>query len=170
MSGFLKVVGTKIVDEDGQEVTLRGAGLGGWMTMENFIAADVLGERKSEFFFERFLVYFFTECDAAFFKSLSLNCIRVATYRHYFEDNLNPRVLKPDCFKYLDRVVMVYAKYGIYTIIDMHTAPGGQNGGWHSDHDSSRLQGREVDNLMNEPADPRHSGLVLFYDRVYTAI
>lgn len=82
----------------------------------------------------QFLVYFFTECDAAFFKSLSLNCIRVATYRHYFEDNLNPRVLKPDCFKYLDRVVMVYAKYGIYTIIDMHTAPGGQNGGWHSDH------------------------------------
>ncbi|KAI0919703.1 Endo-1,4-beta-xylanase 5 [Taiwanofungus camphoratus] len=38
MSGFLKVVGTKIVDEDGQEVALRGAGLGGWMTMENFIA------------------------------------------------------------------------------------------------------------------------------------
>jgi hypothetical protein len=30
--GFLKVAGTKIVDEDGEEIILRGAGLGGWMT------------------------------------------------------------------------------------------------------------------------------------------
>ena len=28
---YLKVSGTKIVDVDGHEVTLRGAGLGGWM-------------------------------------------------------------------------------------------------------------------------------------------
>ena len=28
---FLKVSGTKIVDKDGNEVILRGAGLGGWM-------------------------------------------------------------------------------------------------------------------------------------------
>ena len=28
---YLKVSGTKIVDKDGKEVILRGAGLGGWM-------------------------------------------------------------------------------------------------------------------------------------------
>lgn len=28
---FLKISGTKIVDKDGKEVILRGAGLGGWM-------------------------------------------------------------------------------------------------------------------------------------------
>lgn len=28
---LLKVNGTKLVDEDGKEVILRGAGLGGWM-------------------------------------------------------------------------------------------------------------------------------------------
>lgn len=27
----LKIVGTKILDEHGNEVVLRGAGLGGWM-------------------------------------------------------------------------------------------------------------------------------------------
>lgn len=32
MASFLKVEGTKIVDVDGKEVILRGAGLGGWMT------------------------------------------------------------------------------------------------------------------------------------------
>ncbi|EEB87040.1 hypothetical protein MPER_15795, partial [Moniliophthora perniciosa FA553] len=35
---LLKVSGTKIVDENGKEVILRGAGLGGWMNMENFIS------------------------------------------------------------------------------------------------------------------------------------
>lgn len=28
---YLKVSGTKIVDADGKEIILRGAGLGGWM-------------------------------------------------------------------------------------------------------------------------------------------
>lgn len=31
MASYLKVSGTKIVDGDGNEVILRGAGLGGWM-------------------------------------------------------------------------------------------------------------------------------------------
>jgi len=31
MSSYLKVFGTKIVDGNGKEVVLRGAGLGGWM-------------------------------------------------------------------------------------------------------------------------------------------
>jgi aryl-phospho-beta-D-glucosidase BglC (GH1 family) len=46
---------------------------------------------------------------------------------------MNPRVLKPEGFKHLDRVIDLCAKHGIYTIIDMHTAPSGQNPGWHSD-------------------------------------
>ncbi|EMD35775.1 glycoside hydrolase family 5 protein [Gelatoporia subvermispora B] len=209
MSSFLKVDGTKIVDGDGNEVILRGAGLGGWMTMENFITgypgcefqirealAEVLGKEKSEFFFDKFLEHFFAEPDAAFFKSLSLNCIRIAIGYRHFEDDMNPRVLKPSCFKHLDRVVAACAKHGIYTILDMHTAPGGQNGGWHSDHGThiasfwmhkdfqDRLVWlwREVAdhykdekwiagyNPMNEPADPEHSGLVSYYDRVHAAI
>ena len=32
MVGYLKVAGTRIVDEEGKDVILRGAGLGGWMT------------------------------------------------------------------------------------------------------------------------------------------
>lgn len=46
---------------------------------------------------------------------------------------MNPRVLKPEGFKHLDRVIELCAKHGIYTILDLHTAPGGQNTDWHSD-------------------------------------
>ncbi|KAI0739456.1 glycoside hydrolase [Daedaleopsis nitida] len=209
MAGFLKVDKTRIVDEAGEEVILRGAGLGGWMTMENFISgypgceyqirealAEVIGQEKSQRFFNKFLEHFFAEPDAEFFKSLGLNCIRIAiSYRH-FEDDLNPRVLKPEGFAHLDRVVSACAKHGVYTILDMHTAPGGQNGGWHSDAGThianfwihKDFQDRLVwlwteiakhykdekwiagYNPMNEPADPEHSGLVRFYDRVHAAI
>ncbi|KAH9475452.1 Endo-1,4-beta-xylanase 5 [Psilocybe cubensis] len=144
---FLKVSGTKLVDEQGNEVILRGAGLGGWMNMENFITgfpgceyqirealAETIGAEKSEFFFDKFLEYFFEDADAAFFKSLGLNCIRLPfNYRH-FEDDMNPRVLKESGFKHLDRVIDICARHGIYTILDLHTAPGGQNTDWHADH------------------------------------
>lgn len=40
---------------------------------------------------------------------------------------MNPRVLKPEGFKWLDRVVDICAKEGIYTIIDLHAVAGGQN-------------------------------------------
>ncbi|KAJ3807473.1 glycoside hydrolase [Lentinula aff. lateritia] len=144
---LLKVSGTKIVDEKGEEVILRGAGLGGWMNMENFISgypgceyqiraalAETIGAEKSEFFFDKFLEYFFQESDAKFFSSLGLNCIRLPFNYHHFEDDMNPRVLKESGFKHLDRVIDLCSQYNIYTILDLHTAPGGQNTDWHSDH------------------------------------
>lgn len=66
--------------------------------MENFISgfpgceyqirealADTIGEEKSALFFDRFLEHFFGDEDAAFFKSLGLNAIRIAFNYHHFE-------------------------------------------------------------------------------------
>ncbi|KZV64525.1 glycoside hydrolase family 5 protein [Peniophora sp. CONT] len=209
MSSYLKISGTKIVDGEDKEIILRGAGLGGWMNMENFISgypgcefqiretlADTIGTEKSELFFDKFLEYFFQEEDAKYFKSLGLNCIRIAfNYRH-FEDDMNPRILKASGFKHLDRVIDLCAKHGIYTILDLHTAPGGQNTDWHADAGThianfwlhKDFQDRAVwlweelakhykDNTwiagynpLNEPTDARHTRLVSFYDRLHKAI
>jgi len=94
----------------------------------------VLGKDKSDFFFDKWLEYHFGEDDVKFFASLKLNCIRIPfNYRH-FEDDMNPRVLKESGFKHLDRVIDLCARYGIYTILDMHIALGGQNVDRHSDN------------------------------------
>ena len=53
-----------------------------------------------------------------------------------YADDMNPGVLKESGFKHLDRVINLCAKHGIYTILDLHTAPGGQNTDWHADHGS----------------------------------
>lgn len=119
-NGILKVAGDKVIDGQGNSIILRGAGLGGWMNMENFITGypghesqhraamlQVLGKEKYDFFFDKFLEYFFTEPDAKFFASLGLNCIRVPfNYRH-FEDDMNPRVLEESGFKHLGEFYFV---------------------------------------------------------------
>jgi hypothetical protein len=169
---------------------------------------QVLGKEKQEFFFDKFLEYFFMEDDAKFFASLGLNCIRLPfNYRH-FEDDMNPRVLKESGFKHLDRVIdlvpfpfhtnvcpLIFiqcAKHNIYTILDMHALPGGQNPDWHSDSgskyaafwDHKDFQDRAIwlweeiakhyksnpwvagYNPLNEPCDELHHRLPAFYDRI----
>jgi len=67
----------------------------------------VLGREKSEFFFDKFLEYFSTERNNAFFTSKGLNCLRLPFNYRRFEDDMEPRVLKGGGkgFKHLDRVV-----------------------------------------------------------------
>lgn len=102
--------------------------------MENFITGfpghehevrlallEVLGQEKYDYFFEKFLDYFFTSADAKFFKSIGLNCLRIPINHRHFMDDLEPDVIKPEGFRLVDRIVDICAAEGIYTIIDMHT-------------------------------------------------
>ncbi|KAK6410360.1 Endo-1,4-beta-xylanase 5 [Oleoguttula sp. CCFEE 5521] len=144
--GYLKVQGVDVVDPNGKKVILKGAATGGHLNMENFITGypghehemrlallEVLGQEKYDFFFDKFLDYFFTEADAKLFASLGLNAIRIPINHRHFMDDEKPFEIKQDGFKLVDRVVELCAAEGIYTILDMHTFPGGQNQGWHSD-------------------------------------
>ncbi|KZV89608.1 glycoside hydrolase family 5 protein [Exidia glandulosa HHB12029] len=207
---MLRVSGTKIVDKDGEEVMLRGAGVGGWMHMENFITGfpghecqirealdEAIGKEDAAFFFDKFLEYFITEADVKFYKSLGLNCLRIAFHYAHFEDDMNPRVLKESGFKPLDRVIDLCAKHEIYVVLDMHAVPGGQSPGWHADNAAPQLaefwrhadfQNRAIwlweqiaarykDNAwiagynpLNEPAVKDASKLVAWYDKVHDAI
>lgn len=48
-------------------------------------------------------------------------------------NDLNPDVIDKNGFRLIDRIVDACAAESIYTILDLHTLPGGQNQGWHSD-------------------------------------
>ncbi|KAH7094202.1 glycoside hydrolase [Auriculariales sp. MPI-PUGE-AT-0066] len=178
--------------------------------MENFITGfpghecqirealdEVLGKDDAAFFFDKFLEYFFTESDALFYKSLGLNCLRIAFNYAHFEDDMNPRVLKPEGLRRLDRIVDICARHEIYTVLDLHAVPGSQSMGWHADNASPQtndfwrhrdFQDRAVwlwtelarhykgnpwiagYNPLNEPAVKDTTKLVAWYDRVYDAI
>ncbi|CUM50058.1 uncharacterized protein AC631_00901 [Debaryomyces fabryi] len=204
--GFLKVKGTKIVDENEELVVLKGAATGGHLNMENFITGypghetehkkvieDTIGKEKCDFFFDKFYEYFWTEDDAKFFKQLGLNCLRIPfNYRHFLDDEGDLFDVKSIGFKRLDAIIDTCSKHGIYTILDLHSTPGGQNQDWHSDsgiHKSlfwefkifqdaivnlwikiaTYYQHHEYVagyNFLNEPAVSDHSKLVKYYERL----
>lgn len=144
---LLRVSGTRLETHDGTPVRLRGAGLGGWMLMENFITGfagneaamrsavrEVLGERRYQLFFDRLLTVFFDEADAALLASKGVNCLRLPVNYRHFEDDARPFEIREEGFAQLDRVVELCGRHGIYTVIDLHALPGAQNHQWHSDN------------------------------------
>lgn len=196
---WLSTSGPSIITEDGQAIALRGVGLGGWLNMENFITGypytesshraamlRALGQRRYDLFFDAFLTSFFGPADAAFIASVGLNCVRLP---------VNYRRL-PEGLPYLDRAIDACAAAGLYTVIDLHAAPGYQNHHWHSDNPFhqplffsdpiypertvalwSDIAARYADrpevagyNLLNEPADASDVALADFYRRATAAI
>ncbi len=206
---FLKVDQNHIRNQAGEQVTLHGVGLGGWMNMENFITGfpanenafrnvvyRALGQEKADFFFDRYLEYFFTAEDARFIHSLGLNLVRLPFNYQHFEDDMHPTIIRASGLKQLDRVIQICAEQEIYTILDLHAAAGYQNQDWHSNNPSlhaffwqhKHFQDRAVwlweiiaerykDNPwvagydpLNEPSDPSGEQLDSFYRRVVAAI
>lgn len=206
---WIRVEGDRLVDESGAPVLLRGVGLGGWMTMENFITGypatesqmrratrRVLGPEAYEAFFETFLTEFFGPADAAHLASLGMNAVRIPFSYGHLEDDAAPFRIKEEGFRHLDRVVRTLADHGLWSILDLHAAPGWQNQHWHSDNPSGwasfwqhpHFQDRVVHlweavadrykdepavagfNPLNEPSD--HTGEVIgpFYERLEAAI
>jgi endoglucanase len=206
---WLRTAGSGVVTADGEPVLLRGVGVGGWLNMENFITGfpatefshrqalrRVLGERRSGLLLGSLLDSFFGPQDAAFIASLGLNCLRIpVNYRHW-EDDSWPGEINPEGFARLDRAVDACAAAGLYTVIDLHAAPGAQNHHWHSDNPFHRplfwqhrsfqdrairlwetIAGRYADrpevagyNVLNEPADESATALAEFYRRAAKAI
>ncbi len=144
---MLQVRNDQIVDEIGRAIRLRGACIGGWMNMENFIdgypgaehtlratMADVLGPSRAHFLFERWHDYFLAEEDIAFIKACGANVVRPALNYRHFEDDARPFVYKEAGFARLDRLIGWCRRHGLYVILDMHAAQGWQSPDWHCDN------------------------------------
>jgi len=144
---MLHVENGKIVAVQGQPIALRGACVGGWMNMENFIdgypgaehdlravMAEVLGERKAHFFFERLLDYFLAEDDIAFMKEAGATVVRLSINYRHFERDAEPFSYLEAGFKRLEEAVGWCAKHGLYAFLDLHAVQGWQNTDWHCDN------------------------------------
>lgn len=208
--GFLQTKGTKIVHND-KPIVLKGTATGGHLNMENFITGypghetehkkvmkDRMGQEKFDFYFDKFYEYFWTDADSKFFaEELKLNCLRIPfNYRHFLDDSTDMTAINPKGFERLDRIIDSCARHGIYTILDLHTAPGGHNQDWHLDlgihkalfwefrvfqeavlnlwkHLAAHYKDNEWVagyNPLNEPAVADHAQLVLYYGELEAAI
>ncbi len=136
---FVHVDGRRILDEQGNQVQLRGCNIGSWLLIEPWMLDleddeikceqdmwDILGSRfepaQVQKLFRTYRDAFFTEDDVQLISESGMNCIRVPIWWRTTSD--------PDhggTFEYLDRCIEWCSKYGVYVILDLHGCPGGQS-------------------------------------------
>jgi len=153
----------------GKEVILRGVNFGGWMLQESWMCPvygpdrqwanlDTLNAMKSRGFtdaqiqelFDTYQDNWITSDDFDFLKSQGVNCIRVPFwYRNFMSDEEGAWINNDDGsaaetanpgFKRLDWAVAQAKERGIYLILDLHGAPGGQS----MDHSCGTLGKNEL--------------------------
>jgi len=167
--GFLHARGQDIVDEQGNRVMLRGVGLGNWMLPEGYmwrfgggadrprriekVVSDLIGPKEAAMFWREYRSNYVTDRDIARIAALGFNSVRPALdARLFLTEGDSPRDVQ-EGYDLLDNLVASCAQHGVYVIIDMHAAPGGQTGQNIDDSadDQPRLfmEKEEQDRLVN---------------------
>ncbi|MDO9367400.1 MAG: cellulase family glycosylhydrolase [Sphingopyxis sp.] len=145
--GFLKVEGTQIVDETGKPVILRGMGLGGWVLQEGYMLklgevgqqhkiraklVELVGEERTAEFYRAWLDNHTTEADIAAMAKWGFNSVRLPIHFDQLtlsadkEPKAGQDTWHQDGFQRIDRLLAWSKANGIYLILDLHAAPGGQ--------------------------------------------
>lgn len=143
-SKFITVKGKELIGVDGKPFLIKGSNLGNWLVPEGYMfkfkntnspklinemISEVIGPRETAKFWSAFLDSYITQKDIHFLKTIGANSVRVPfNYRLFTnEDYLGANDAKRG-FTLLDRVVQWCKAEGLYVILDMHCAPGGQTG------------------------------------------
>ena len=141
---FIKAVGKELYIGN-KPVLLRGFGLGGWFLPEGYMwklytkcdrprrmeamIEKLCKEEYARTFWERYLDYYITEDDIEFIAIEGFNCVRLPlNARHLYEIREHKPQWKKAMFARIDRLITWCRRHGIYVILDMHGAPGGQTG------------------------------------------
>lgn len=141
---FLRSVGTKILAGE-KEILLRGFGLGGWLLPEGYMwqlytkcdrprrieemIETLCGREYAASFWEQYLSTFITEDDIRWIAAEGFNSVRLPlNARHLCRIIDGACVFIPDTLKLVDDLIKWCRRFGVYVILDMHAAPGGQTG------------------------------------------
>lgn len=159
--GFLKTQGQKIVDSKGENIYLKGLGLGGWMLQEGYMLktddfagpqfkikekiAEVAGEDGKNEFYKAYLKNGITKKDIDSLAKWGFNSIRLPMHYDLYTLPIEKEKVKgentwlEEGFKMTDDLLKWCEDNKIYLILDLHAAPGGQgNDANISDNDKSK--------------------------------
>jgi len=159
--GFLKTQGQKIVNQKGENVYLKGLGLGGWMLQEGYMLktddfagpqykikekiAEVAGEDGKNEFYKAYLKNGITKKDIDSLAKWGFNSIRLPMHYNLYTLPIEKEKVKgqntwlEEGFVMTDNLLKWCEDNKIYLILDLHAAPGGQgNDANISDNDKSK--------------------------------
>jgi endoglucanase len=137
-AGFVHAQGSELVDGEGRPLMLRGTNLGNWLEPEGYMFlfekgptasreiedyfSELIGPEQAEAFWQQYRDVYITKADIDLLKSTGMNSVRVPIHYKFFTKG------NDEGFRLLDRVVRWAKADGLYVVIDMHQAPGGQTG------------------------------------------
>ncbi len=167
---LLTVKNGYIVNENGEEFVLKGINLGNWLLWETWMSfvpeytsdwayydtlevlLDRFGEEKTKEIVNTYEENFITEEDIAQIEKLGFNCVRVPFwYRNFMSEDLkwlSENHNDNHGFQRLDWIISTCEKYGIYVMLDLHGAAGGQSKN-HCTGKAGRNELYENEEMMN---------------------
>ena len=144
----LKTKGKIIVDKFDNEVILQGYAPGGWLVMEGYIMqsaglagpqheikeklTELMGEEKTDEFFQKWRDNNFTKRDVDSLAAWGFNSIRIPMHYNLFtlpiqdEPEAGKDTWLDTGFDIVDKVLEWSLPHEMYVILDLHAAPGGQ--------------------------------------------
>ncbi|HZU09121.1 MAG TPA: cellulase family glycosylhydrolase [Pseudacidobacterium sp.] len=136
--GFVHTKGTELVDDQGRPLMLRGINLGNWFEPEGYmfhfdggpqspreieeLSYELIGPEKADAFWKQWRETYITQSDIDRIRESGFNSVRVPLHWKFFDSE------NAEGFRLLDRLVTWARRDGIYLILDLHCAPGGQTG------------------------------------------
>ena len=142
-SRFVTTRGKDLVSVDGKPLLLKGINLGNWLLPEGYmfkfktansprlihtVINQLVGEDEGRRFWKAYHDNYITREDIRFIKQSGFNSVRVPFSYRLFVTDAGPAKLEGEGYRLLDDVVDWCKKEGLYVILDMHGAPGGQTG------------------------------------------
>lgn len=143
-SGFIEVDGQNLRTPDGRKFFIQGTNLGNWLNPEGYMfgfkktnsphfinemLCQLVGPDFTAEFWQRFKDNYITRDDIRFIRSTGCNTIRLPFhYKLFTDEDYMGRSANHDGFERIDSIVAWCRAEGLYLILDMHDAPGGQTG------------------------------------------
>lgn len=141
---FVRVEGKDLIKPDGSKLFIRGTNLGNWLNPEGYMFGfsktnsprfinemfcELVGEDATADFWEAFKDNYITRDDIEFIASTGANTVRLPFhYKLFTDEDYMGRASGHDAFARIDSLVEWCRSTGLYLILDMHDAPGGQTG------------------------------------------
>lgn len=141
---FVTISGHDLITPLGEKLFIRGTNLGNWLNPEGYMFGfnktnsarfinemfcQLVGPDYTAKFWKAFKDNYITREDIEFIASTGANTIRLPFhYKLFTDEDYMGLTNNQDGFERVDSVVAWCRDNGLYLILDMHDAPGGQTG------------------------------------------
>lgn len=184
-SKFVTTRGKEFISPAGKPLFLKGINLGNWLLPEGYmfkfktatsprliqtLINELVGEDEAKLFWKAYRQNYITREDIRLIKQSGFNSVRVPFNYRLFVSGDDDKLEGPG-YELLEHVVDWCRDEGLYVILDMHAAPGGQTGdniddswGYPFLYEASKSQALTVNLWRKLAARFRDEPTVIGYD------